>query len=137
MRYFLQITIILTIVLSGLSCSKKGKEVTSTATNSSISSQNSSYLITFIQLGSDRCLPCKMMKPILSDIGKEYAGRVKVVYYDVWTEAGQPYAEFYKIRVIPTQIFIDKNGREYFRHEGYFPREELVRVLELKLKEYK
>mgnify|MGYP000085467637 CR=1 FL=1 len=78
-----------------------------------------------------------MMQPIMAEIEKEYAGRVKVVFYDVWTEAHAPYAEFYKIRVIPTQIFLDKNGREYYRHEGYFPKDELVKVLELKLKETK
>ena len=137
MRYFLNTSILLILVLSGLSCTKKGKEVASEVTNSSASSQSSSYLVTFIELGSVRCIPCRMMQPIMAEIEKEYAGKVKVVFYDVWTEAGQPYAEFYRIRVIPTQIFLDKDGREYFRHEGYFPKEELVKVLELKLKENK
>jgi len=31
---------------------------------------------------------------------------------------------------IPTQIFLDKDGREVFRHIGYFPYEEIVKILE-------
>ncbi len=88
-----------------------------------------SYKVTFIELGSVRCIPCKMMQPIMKDIEEEYAGQVKVVFYDVWTKKGWPFGEKYKIRVIPTQVFLDKGGNEYYRHEGYFPKEELVKVL--------
>ncbi len=44
-------------------------------------------------------------------------------------QAGRPYAEQYRIKVIPTQVFLDSNGHEYFRHEGFFAREQLVEVL--------
>ncbi len=86
--------------------------------------------VTFIELGSVNCVPCKMMQPIMKEIEKEYAGQVRVIFYDVWTEAGRPYAQQYRIRVIPTQVFLDAQGKEYFRHEGYFPKEELVKVLQ-------
>lgn len=88
--------------------------------------------VTFIELGSVKCVPCKMMQPIMDEIEKEYAGQVKVVFYDVWTEAGRPYAEKYRIRGIPTQVFLDENGEEYYRHLGFFPKDELIKVLELK-----
>jgi len=88
--------------------------------------------VTFIELGSLSCIPCKMMQPIIEEIKKEYAGQVKVVFYDVRTPEGRPQALAYKIRVIPTQVFLDKDGREYFRHEGFFPKEDLVRVLQEK-----
>jgi thioredoxin 1 len=65
----------------------------------------------------------------MKEIEKEYAGQVKVIFYDVWTEAGKPYAGQYKITVIPTQVFLDADGNEYFRHQGFFPKEELVEVL--------
>ena len=71
-----------------------------------------------------------MMQPIMEEIEKEYKDQVKVVFHDVWTKEGNPYAIKYKIRVIPTQIFLDKSGKEYFRHEGYFPKEKLVKILE-------
>lgn len=93
---------------------------------------NENILVTFVELGSVRCIPCKKMVPIMDDIKKEYAGQVKVIFYDVWTDEGKPYAEKYKIRLIPTQVFLDKDGKEYFRHEGFFPKEELVKILEQK-----
>ncbi len=85
--------------------------------------------VTFIELGSVKCVPCKMMQPIIEDIKKEYQGQVEVVFYDVWTAAGRPYGEKYQIRAIPTQVFLDKDGKEYFRHLGFFPKEEVVKVL--------
>jgi thioredoxin 1 len=86
--------------------------------------------VTFIELGSVRCIPCRMMQPIMREIEREYAGEVRVVFYDVWTPEGRPYAEKYRIRVIPTQVFLDAEGREFFRHEGFFPKEEIVKVLQ-------
>lgn len=88
--------------------------------------------VTFIELGSVRCIPCKKMIPIMEEIKKEYAGQVKVVFYDVWTPEGAPFAGQYKIKLIPTQVFLDKDGNEYFRHVGFFPKEELVAVLKQK-----
>jgi len=98
------------------------------------------YKVTFIELGSVRCIPCKKMQPIMEEIKKEYAGQVNVVFHDVWTEKGRPYAQKYKIQAIPTQVFLDGEGNEYFRHEGFFPKEELIRVLKkqgVELKERK
>jgi thioredoxin 1 len=92
----------------------------------------SSIKVTFIELGSVRCIPCKKMQPIMEEIKKEYKGQVKVIFYDVWTSEGKPYAYKYKIRLIPTQVFLDKDGKEYFRHEGFFPKNELVKVLKQK-----
>jgi thioredoxin 1 len=91
--------------------------------------QQSKIKVTFIELGSVNCIPCKAMQPIMEDIKKEYIGQVEVVFYDVWTAAGRPFGEKYQIRVIPTQVFLDKDGKEYFRHVGFFPKEELVKVL--------
>ncbi len=88
--------------------------------------------VTFVELGSVKCIPCKMMQPIMKEIGEEYKDQVKIVFYDVWTEEGKPYAEKYRIRVIPTQVFLDKEGNEFFRHEGFFPKEELIKVLKMK-----
>ncbi len=90
------------------------------------------YKVTFIELGSVRCIPCKKMMPIMEAIESEYADQVKVVFHDVWTDEGKPFAEEYGIKLIPTQIFLDTDGNEYFRHEGFFPKEELVAVLQQK-----
>ncbi len=85
--------------------------------------------VTMIALGADSCLPCKMMRPIMDSAEKEYSN-VKIIFYDVSTPWGRPFAMKYGIRSIPTQIFFDKNGEEYFRHVGFFPKADLVKVLE-------
>ena len=89
-------------------------------------------LVTFVELGSVSCVPCRMMQPIMRDIETTYQGQVEVVFHDVWTEEGKPYIKQFGIRVIPTQVFLDAKGVEYFRHEGFFPKEQLVAVLKAK-----
>jgi thioredoxin 1 len=90
------------------------------------------FKVTFIELGSVRCIPCQQMQSVMNSIKEKYVNQVKVVFYDVWTPEGKPYAKQYSIQAIPTQVFLDENGKEFFRHEGYFPEEELVRVLQAK-----
>ena len=88
--------------------------------------------VTFIELGSVGCIPCDMMRPILDEIEKEYEGQVLVRFYDVRSLFGRPYAEKYNVRMIPTQVFIDKDGNEYYRHVGFFPKDEVAKILELR-----
>ena len=87
----------------------------------------SKHLVTFIELGADKCIPCKAMQPIMKEIAAEYKGQVQVIFYDVWKnpEPGRKYG----IQLIPTQVFMDKNGKELFRHTGLFPKPELVEFL--------
>jgi len=87
--------------------------------------------VTFVELGSVKCIPCRQMQPIMKEIEEEYKGQVKVVFYDVWTTEGKPYIKEFGIRAIPTQVFLDKNGKEYFRHQGFFAKDELVEVLKM------
>ena len=88
--------------------------------------------VTFVELGSESCMPCRMMKPVLEKVSKQYSGQVKVVYHDIMTEAGRSEGSKYRIRVIPTQIFLDNTGKEYFRHEGFFSYEDIDKVLKQK-----
>ena len=69
-------------------------------------------IVTFIELGSKKCIPCKMMQPVMDAIESDYGSKVKVIFYDVWTEEGRPYGQQYGIQAIPTQIFLDKKGGE-------------------------
>jgi len=87
--------------------------------------------VTFVEIGSVNCIPCKAMQPIMKEVEEEYKGQVKIVFHDVWTEKGKTDAMKYNIRVIPTQVFLDKAGKEYFRHEGYYPKADVVRVIKM------
>lgn len=77
-----------------------------------------------VDLGAGKCIPCKMMAPILEAIKKEYAGIFNVEFIDVWEnpDAGKKY----NVRIIPTQIFFNAAGEELFRHEGFFSREDIL-----------
>jgi len=77
-----------------------------------------------LDLGAGKCIPCKMMAPILEELRKEYAGRMEVVFIDVWEkpEAAKPYG----IETIPTQIFFDAEGKELFRHVGFFAKDDIL-----------
>ncbi len=85
--------------------------------------------VTFIELGSVNCIPCKAMQPVMKNIEKKYDNQVKVIFYDVWTQEQRPYAEKYGIKLIPTQVFLDENGKEFHRHEGFYPEEEIDKIL--------
>jgi hypothetical protein len=62
--------------------------------------------------------------PVLDELREEYAGRLGVEFYDVRKDPSQ--AAKYGIRVIPTQIFFDASGKELFRHEGFFGKEDIL-----------
>jgi len=85
--------------------------------------------VTFVELGSINCIPCKMMQPVMKAVEEKFGGRVRIVFCDVWTPEGRQDAMKYRIRAIPTQVFLDKHGKEYFRHEGFFPQAEVEKVL--------
>ena len=77
-----------------------------------------------VDLGSDKCIPCKKMVPILADLSEEYRGALIIEFIDVWKDpdAGRPYG----IRVIPTQVFFEADGAERFRHEGFMAKNAIL-----------
>ena len=77
-----------------------------------------------LDLGATRCIPCKMMAPVLEKLKEEYAGRLQVEFIDVWQNPDA--AKRYKIDLIPTQIFYGATGKELFRHVGFIGREDIL-----------
>ncbi|MFC1752853.1 thioredoxin family protein [Thermoproteota archaeon] len=126
--------LIMILVLNSGCNADMNKKPTRVSLNSKIQKEEkiTTPTVTFIELGSVNCVPCKMMQPIMDEIEKEYKEKVKIIFYDVWTLQGKKDGQKYGIRVIPTQVFLDKNGKEFFRHEGFFSKDELVKVLKSK-----
>jgi thioredoxin 1 len=85
--------------------------------------------VTFVELGSVTCIPCKKMQPVMKAVEKKYGEQLKVVFYDVWKEENKKYSEQYKVKLIPTQVFLDENGKEFFRHQGFYPEKEIDKIL--------
>lgn len=74
--------------------------------------------------GSDKCVPCKMMAPILEELKVEHQEKFTVEFFDIWKDgaAGTKHG----IQVIPTQIFFAADGTELFRHEGFYSKEDIL-----------
>jgi len=86
--------------------------------------EESKTLPRLVDLGAGKCIPCKMMAPILEELKSQYQGKLNVVFIDVWEKPDE--AKKYKINIIPTQIFYDASGKELFRHEGFFSKEDIL-----------
>jgi len=86
--------------------------------------------VTMVDIGAKKCIPCKMMAPIMEELEKEYheGGRAAIIFIDVWEHQEQ--GRKFGIRSIPTQIFYDKEGKETYRHEGFMDKKEIVARLE-------
>lgn len=84
--------------------------------------------ITFVELGSVNCIPCKQMQPVMKAIEEKYGDQVKVIFHDVWKDP-EP-GKKYDVKMIPTQVFLDADGNELFRHVGFFPEAEIDAFLQ-------
>lgn len=77
--------------------------------------------------GSNSCIPCRQLRPVLQKIRKDYAGKLEVLIIDV--RNNQKLASDYQIQVIPTVIFFDPSGKEIFRHQGFMSEEKIKEQL--------
>ncbi len=80
-----------------------------------------------LELGSVGCIPCEQMKPVMERLRTSYKGKLEVIFVDVRKDRDT--AQKFKVFVIPTQVFLDKNGKEIHRHVGYYAYEEIAPVL--------
>jgi thioredoxin 1 len=86
---------------------------------------NSGYKNTFLEFGATNCRACKQMETVLSEIRAKYPNSVKVVFINITKAENQDLMKYFGISVIPTQVLLNKEGKEYFRHCGFFSSKEL------------
>ena len=79
-----------------------------------------------IDLYSDWCGPCKLIAPILEELGKDYKGKVNI--YKVDTEAQQELAAAFAIRSIPSMLIVPMNEQPQMS-QGALPKAELERII--------
>ncbi|MFC1858204.1 thioredoxin family protein [Thermodesulfobacteriota bacterium] len=84
-------------------------------------------MVTMVDLGAKKCIPCKMMAPIMEKMEKVYQDKAAIVFIDVWENREQ--AGRFSIRAIPTQIFFNSEGKEVHRHVGFMSEKEIVAQL--------
>jgi thioredoxin 1 len=80
-----------------------------------------------LELGSVGCGPCEQMKPVMKKLRANYKGKLEVFFVDVRKDRDT--AHRFGVYVIPTQVFLDRNGKEFHRHIGYYGYEEIAPVL--------
>jgi thioredoxin 1 len=85
------------------------------------------YQLTFLEFGSKTCSACQRMEAVMSDINDKFPERVNVVFINVTEAEKLKFVKYMGISVIPTQVLLNKEGKEYFRHTGYFSTDELIR----------
>ncbi len=120
----LALTVIAAVALRRSGTTLESKDALTASVTNTSKHVPSGPLPRLVDLGADRCIPCKKMAPILQELKKDYAGRMEVEFIDVWKnpDAGRAY----NIEMIPTQVFFDSSGKELFRHVGFFGREDIL-----------
>ncbi len=124
-----KLILVVLIAVSMITATAVGQSKTNKSTSQS-DTKNEKPFVTFVELGSVKCVPCRQMQPVMKAIEQKYGQQVKVVFYDVWKSDQSEYAEKYGIQVIPTQVFLDQKGKEFFRHEGFYPEAEIDKLLQ-------
>ena len=128
--FFISILIVLGVTLPLLTnCGdqtekRSNSETTSEQSQMDVKNQQVAKLPMLVDLGKGTCIPCKKMKPILEELQAEYQGKAIVRVIDLRDEPKE--AGRYGIRLIPTQIFFDAEGKEVFRHEGFMDKQAII-----------
>ena len=71
--------------------------------------------LSIVDFWAEWCGPCRLIGPIIEQIGTEYEGKIKVGKLDV--DANPKVSMDYSVRSIPTILFI-KDGEVVDKHVG-------------------
>jgi len=88
------------------------------------------FKISFVELGGYGCKPCMRMDTVLAEIKTIYNDKININIVRVTDKENRKIAKYFGINAIPTQIIIDKTGKERFRHTGFLSVEELVGIID-------
>ncbi len=83
--------------------------------------------IVMLELGSVGCIPCEQMKPVMQKLRDTYPGKLEVIFVDVRVD--NKTGRRFGVYAIPTQVFLDKSGKEFHRHAGFYAYEEIAPIL--------
>lgn len=83
-----------------------------------------SYQLTFLEFGASGCSACKRMESVMAEITKKYPQTANVVFLNILKPETQNLMKYFGVASIPTQILLDKVGKEFFRHTGYISTED-------------
>lgn len=81
-----------------------------------------SELPVLVEFGAEWCPPCKMLKPVIDDLARRYAGKMQVGLLDC--DAEPDIQQKYGIMGLPT-LLLFQNGTPVQFMVGYMPRERI------------
>ncbi|MCF8380353.1 MAG: thioredoxin fold domain-containing protein [Bacteroidales bacterium] len=84
------------------------------------------YKITFLEFGATGCVACRNMENVMEEIKQQYPNIVNVVFLNILKPENQTLMKYYGIAAIPTQVLLNTEGKEFFRHTGYIETRELI-----------
>ncbi|MDH4164112.1 MAG: thioredoxin family protein [Nitrospirota bacterium] len=114
-------SMVILLFLSLSSCSNAGDA------DSALSRAKAEGKVVMLELGSIGCIPCEQMKPVMARLSETYKKELNVIFIDV--KKDQRSARRFGVYMIPVQVFLDKDGKEFHRHVGFYPYEEIVAML--------
>ncbi len=82
---------------------------------------------TVVDFGSNRCIPCIRLRPVMRALKDAHTERINVIFMEVSDH--RDLALHYKVRLVPTVIFFDAQGREARRKMGFMDREAMEKAL--------
>lgn len=77
------------------------------------------YQFTFLEFGATGCVACRKMERVMEEIQQKYPGKVNVIFLNILKPENQMLMKYYGIAAIPTQVLLNKDGNEYYRHTGF------------------
>lgn len=113
--------LIILVLLSLSSCSNAG------GLDDSLNKAKAEGRVVMLELGSVGCIPCEQMKPVMAKLSEAYKGKLDVIFIDV--KKDKETARRFGVYMIPIQVFLDKGGKEFHRHIGYYSYNEIAPVL--------
>jgi len=84
-----------------------------------------------LEFGAGHCISCKEMAKIIEELKTTIGDKVE--FRMVYADKEKPLFQQYKIMLIPTQVFLNSEGKEVDRHVGALTKEQVL----TKLKELK
>lgn len=77
------------------------------------------YKITFLEFGATGCVACRKMESVMEEVKQIYSNKVNVVFLNILKPENQILMKYYGIAAIPTQVLLNKEGKEFYRHTGF------------------
>ncbi len=129
LRILIVVTLIVALaIIIGAKDKPAGKQPPAVGAITGTPQTSAAKLPKMLELGSTTCTPCKAMEKVMDELRESYPDTLLVEFVNV--EKSPDVAAKYKIDLIPTQVFLDLDGKEFYRHVGFFPKDDIVAVFE-------